>query len=384
VAGSNLYRIAADGTPTVLGSLPGAGKLFFAGNGIDIVFSNRYVLTEGNVEAITDPDLPAVQAIDYIDGYIVWAESGTGRWGSSRLYDAQDYDALDYAVAESAPDDLVTLMVDHGQVLLFGQETTEQWYNAGTGGFAFSRVPGAVIEYGCLARHGVAKQDNSVFWLAHDRTIRVLRGQTALRVSTHAVEEKLSSFSRVDDCEAFAHTWNGHLMVTFRFPEAGATWVLDVTTGEWHERESFGAAYWKVVDTAECYGKVFVQASDTGAVGYLSDTYYTEFGTTLRRSWTYPQVYATNKRLFHSQLELVARTGDAPSGEEPQVLLDISDDGGNTWRAMPSRKLGRTGQHAKVIRWAALGSARDRVYRMSLDDSRVPLNVLDTTLEVSG
>jgi len=276
------------------------------------------------------------------------------------------------------------LKVDHGQVLLFGQETTEQWYNAGTAGFAFARVPGAVIEYGCLARHGVAKQDNSVFWLAHDRTIRVLRGQTALRVSTHAVEEKLSSFSRVDDCEAFAHTWNGHLMVTFRFPEAGATWVLDVTTGEWHERESFGAAYWKVVDTAECYGKVFVQASDTGAVGYLSDTYYTEFGSTLRRSWTYPQVYATNKRLFHSQLELVARTGDAPSGEEPQVLLDISDDGGNTWRAMPSRKLGRTGQHAKVVRWSALGSARDRVYRMSLDDSRVPLNVLDTTLEVSG
>jgi hypothetical protein len=269
-------------------------------------------------------------------------------------------------------------------VLLFGQQTTEQWYNAGGDGFPFVRVPGAVVDYVCLARHGVAKQDNSVYWLAHDRTIRRLTGQTPVRVSTHSVEENLSSYSRLDDCEAFAYTWNGHLMVVFRFPEAGATWVLDVTTGEWHERATYGSNYWKVVDTVECYGKVFVQASDTGAVGYLSDTYYAEFGTRLRPEWTYPQVYGNNKRLFHSQLEIVARTGDAPSGEAPSIILEISDDGGNTFRSLPARSLGTTGQHAKVVRWSALGSSRDRVYRASVSDTRVPVNILDTTLEVTG
>jgi hypothetical protein len=136
------------------------------------------------------------------------------------------------------------------------------------------------------------------------------------------------------------------------------------------------------VDAAECYGRVFVQNSVTGAVGYLSDTTYTEFGGPLRREWTYAQVYDVNQRRVHSQLELVARTGDAPIGVVPYVLLEISDDGGNTWTAMPPRELGRTGEYGNVIRWNRLGQARDRVYRMSIENATVPVRVTDTTLVV--
>ena len=383
VAGNTLYRIAENGSPTSLGTLPGSGKLMFAGNGSDIVFSNEYAYASGVISAISDPDLPPVSAIDFVDGYVVYAESGTGRWGCSALNDLTNYNALDYATAEAYPDDLVTLKVDHRQVLLFGQESTEIWYNSGQSGFPFERLAGGFIEYGCLARLGVAKQDNSVFWLAHDRTVRRLTGQTPVRVSQHGVEEKLASYARVDDCEAFPYTWNGHLFVVFRFPSAQATWVLDVTTGEWHERASYGRSMWNVIDAAHCYGKIFVQNAETGAVGYLSDTTYTEFGETLRREWTYPQVYATNRRLFHSSLELVARTGDAPIGVVPHVQLDISDDGGNTWLSLPMREFGRVGEYSHLVRWNRLGMARDRVYRCSVSDSAIPVRITDTVLEVS-
>lgn len=384
VSADKLYRITDTGTATELGTTPGSSRLMFAGNGAQILMSNRYLYDGTSVEAVADVDLPPVSAVDFIDGYFVYAISGSGNWGCSQLYDGKDYDPADTANAEGSPDDVVTLKVDHRQVLVFGQQTTEIYWNASGGaGFPFERVAGGVIEYGCLARMSVARQDNSVYWLAHDRTIRRLSELTPVRVSHHGVEEAISRYPRVDDCEAFSHSWNGHLFVTFRFPSANATWVLDCTTGEWHERASYGSNTWDVIDTAECYGKVFVQSASSGAIGVLSDTQYTEFGATLRRSWTYPQVYESNRRLFHRQLELVARTGAVPVGEAPKVLLEISDDGGNTWTAMPSRDLGRTGQHAQVVRWSGLGSARDRVYRMSLDDSRVPLHVVDTTLEVA-
>jgi hypothetical protein len=382
VVGTTLYRVYSGGTADILGSLPGSGKLMFAGNGTDILFSNRYLFASGTVAAVADSDLPPVSAIGHVNSRVVYAESGTGRWGCSEVNDSGSYDPLNFATAEAAPDDIVTLIVDHQQVLLFGQTTTEIWWDSGQSGFPFERLSGGVLEFGALARFGVAQQDNSVYFLAHDRTIRRLAQQTAIRVSTHGVEEKLASYSRVDDCQAFAYTWNGHLMVAFRFPEAGATWVHDVTTGQWHERATYGASDWRVVDAAECYGRVFVQNSVTGAVGYLSDTTYTEFGGPLRREWTYAQVYDVNQRRVHSQLELVARTGDAPIGVVPYVLLEISDDGGNTWTAMPPRELGRTGEYGNVIRWNRLGQARDRVYRMSIENATVPVRVTDTTLVV--
>jgi hypothetical protein len=383
VSGTTLYSIDEHGSETTLGTLPGTGKLTFAGNGVQIVFSNRYIYSEGAVSLISDADLPAVSTIDFLDGYVVYAETGSGRWGCSELYDGANYDGLDFATAEAYPDDLVCLKVDHRQVLLFGQETTEIWWNASNGaGFPFERLAGGFIEYGCLARFGVCKQDNSVFWLAHDRTIRRLTDQTPVRVSQHGIEEKLASYARLDDCEAFPLNWGGHLFCVFRFPTAQATWVYDVTANEWHERSTYGSATWNVSDAVHCYGKVLVQASDTGAVGYLSDTTYSEFGGVLRREWTYPQVYDTNRPLVHSSLELVARTGDAPLGTVPMVNLEISDDGGNTWLLLPPRELGRVGEYQHVIRWNRLGQARDRVYRMSVDNAAVPVRIMDTVLQV--
>jgi hypothetical protein len=384
VSGTTLYKVDDTGSEIALGTLPGSTKLTFAGNGVEIVFSNKYIFSSGSVTAITDPDMPPVSWIGYVDGYVVYTESGSGRWGCSQLYDGANYDGLDFASAEAYPDDLVTGAVDHRQVLLFGQETTEIWWNSGAAGagFPFERLAGGFIEYGAAARMGVCKQDNSVFWLANDRTVRRLTGQTPVRVSQHGVEEKLSSYSRIDDCDAFPFNWNGHLFVVFRFPTAGATWVYDCTTGEWHERSSYGLNYWNVCDSVQCYGRTFVQHAETGAIGYLSDSTYTEFGETLRREWTYPQVYSTNQPLVHSQIELVARTGTAPIATVPYVNLDISDDGGNTWLTLPPRELGRMGQYQHVVRWNRLGMARDRVYRMSVDNEAVPVCVTGATLRL--
>jgi hypothetical protein len=117
-------------------------------------------------------------------------------------------------------------------------------------------------------------------------------------------------------------------------------------------------------------------------VGYLSDTCYTEFGSILRREWTYQPVFAKGRRLFHSQLDLWFRTGDAPLGVTPYCHLEFSDDGGNVWRALPRRAMGEQGAYARIVRWSALGMARERVYRAHVSDA-VPLHLVDTVLEVT-
>ena len=383
VVGQSFYTVSSTGTAARAGAIPGNARLLLAGNGIQIVTDTGYIYDGSTVSYITDMDRPDWEAVDFIDGYIVYVESDSGRFGCSALYDGSDYDALDFATAEGSPDNLVTLIVDHRQVILFGTDTTEIWFNSGQSGFPFERLSGGFLELGALARLGMAKADNSVFWLASDRTIRRLSGQTPVRVSQHGVEESLSRYTTVADCEAFSYTWDGHIFGVFRFPTEGRCWAFDVTTNEWHERQTYGSEGWNITQAVACNGEVYVLDAITGTIGVLDDTVYTDFGNTLRREVTFPAVYSTERRLFHSQFDAVFRTGDAPISVTPYVTLEISNDGGNTWRALVDRPLGEIGEYRKVLRWTRLGTARDRVYRLACA-SAVPFHLIDAQLAVAG
>jgi hypothetical protein len=349
--------------------------------------SGTWYVYSGSISTISDTDFTArgAKVCDFIDNYIAFVEPSSGRWFTSDLAAATSYDSLNFATAEGAPDDLVSLITDHREVVLFGVTSSEIWYNDGSSGFPFARSPGGFIELGCAAVLGRCKADNSVYWLASDYTVRRLDGTTPIRVSHHGFEERIRSYSTVSDCIAQPYTFNGHLCVVFRFPTAGETWVLDVTTGEWHERETYGYDGWNISGVAEVYGKVLVQNAVSGAIGYFSNSTYTEFGTTQRAEWTYQNIYGEHIRLPHSSLEIVCETGVglvSGQGSDPQLTLEFSNDGGRTWTTLPTRTIGAQGEYKTRVKWHRLGASRDRVYRASISDP-VQLCVTDTILEVA-
>jgi hypothetical protein len=386
VSGTSLYRVTPSGTVTTIGTIPGSDRVFMASNGIDCVIVGGGVgyVANTTVTAISDADFLARTpgAVDFLDGLLVFVEAGTGRFFASDSLAAGDYDALQFSVADAAPDKLITLKVDHRQVILFGEYTTELWYNSGIAGFPLERLPGGVVELGCLARHGVARQDNSVFWIANDKTIRRLDGQTPVRVSQHGMEKALKGYSTLTDCEAFPYSLEGHLCVVFRFPTAGATWVYDVTTQEWHERESWPGGSWDVRDIVEINGIIYVQHSETGEVGKLNPDSAQEWGTFLRPEWTYQPVYNEGRRLFHAQFEMGMTPAVTDSTAAPYITLEYSDDGGKTFVTCPTRSLGAVGQYKTRMVWHRLGSGRDRVYRASVSDP-VPMTVWGSYAEIS-
>lgn len=382
VSGTTLYSVSG-GTATSLGTIPGTDRVSMADNGSQLVIvanGSGYVYEAGTLAAITDPDFRPAEVVDFCDNFMLFVESDSGRFFSSDLADATAYDALDFATAEGAPDNLVTLIVDHRQVILFGERATEIWYNSGATGFPFERVPSGFIEQGCIAKYSVAKIDNGVFWLADDLTVRRLQGDTPQIISQHGVEEAIRKYAVVSDAEAFTYTLDGHLCYVLTFPTANATWVYDITTQEWHERETYEADAWDVVDAAYLAGRVYVQRRTTGAVGLLSPDTYAEWGENFRKEWTYGNAYAMNARVLHKRLELVAETGVGSLTTAPEVWLEYSNDGGATWSVPAARDLGLEGQRKRVF-WNRLGSGRDRVYRMRVSDA-VRLNVYGTELDV--
>lgn len=386
VSGRSLYKVAPSGSSEEIGIIPGTSRVFMASNGIDCVIIGNGVgyVCNTTVTPITDDDFLAYapSAVDFLDRFLVFAEAGTNTWFSSDLNSATDFDPTYFSIADAAPDNLVTLIVDHRQVILFGEYTTEIWYNAGSAGFPFERLPGGVVEIGCLARHGVAKQDNSVFWIANDKTIRRLDGQTPVRVSQHGMEKALKGYSTLTDCEAFSYSMEGHVCVVFRFPTAGATWVYDITTGEWHERESWPGGSWDVSGIVEIGGVVYVQNSETGEVGKMNPDSSSEWGTFLRPEWTYQPVYNEGRRLFHAQFEMGMTPAVTESTAAPYITLEYSDDGGKTFVTCPTRSMGAVGQYKTRMVWHRLGSGRDRVYRASVSDP-VPMTVWGSYAEIS-
>lgn len=399
--GTNVWKLDAAGTATLLGTTIATSKTVtsMAYNGFIIMLvmpEAGYFIdpVAGTVTWISDPDFLGGDTVDYIDGYFVWNHTGTGQFQCTQLY-GTDIDPLDFATAEGSPDGLMSLIVDHREIWLMGRSSVEVWVNVGGADFPFQRIQGAFLEVGCAAAHSVAKMDNSVFWLASDvrgfGTLQRAAGYSPQRVSNHAFEYAVNNYSRIDDAVAYTYTQEGHSFYVLSFPTANATWVLDASTGEMHERA------WRNPSTgllnrhrSNCQinfaGETLVGDWENGNVYRLGLDVYTDNGDILPAIRVFPHIAGDGKLQFHHALQVFMQTGVglvSGQGSDPQAMLKWSDDGGYTWSSEHWTTIGAIGATRTRARWRRLGRTRDRVYYLSITDP-VKRVILGADLEVTG
>lgn len=386
VGGNTLYRINNAGTATVLGTIPGTGHCPMAENGAQLVIVTEpeaYVW-DGALAQITDPDFTARGALDvtFVDNFLLFIEPNSGRFFGSELGSATDYDALDFATAETYPDDLVGIDADHGQVFLAGRISCELWDNVGGSGFPFARNFNGVIEQGCSAGRSLVKADQTIFWLDDVRIFRRLDGVTPIRVSQHGVEQVWEGYATVSDAESSTYTIDGHINIVINFPTEEATWKYDITTKQWHELESFGKTRWRGKWALHVYDSVYAGDFDTGKIGKLDPDVFNEHGDALIMKWTYPTVFADGDTAFHTRLEVIAEVGVGNATDpSPLIMMEVSDDGGKTFDFLPDGDLGALGTYRTKTTWWRLGSSDDRVYQGSISD-QVRRAIMKTVLDV--
>jgi hypothetical protein len=323
-AGGKLYRVDQNYVQTEIGLINGSGPVSMADNGIQLFVACNpsafiYNANTGVFAQITDPDFPGAVTVGYLDSYFVFNEPNSQRVWVTSLLDGTAIDPQDFASAEGNPDDIVSLIVDHREVWLFGNNTVEVWYNAGLADFPLARIEGAFMETGCLAPYSVAKLDNSVFWLGSDARGNGIvyrnQGYNAQRVSTHAIEWQIQQYGVLNDAIGYSYQQDGHSFYVLTFPTAQATWVFDVATGLWHER-----AYWDGVQyrrhrsncQANFNGEVIVGDWENGNLYAYDPTIHTDnfYPQRWLRSWrALPSGQNTLKRTAHHSLQLDAESG---------------------------------------------------------------------------
>lgn len=384
VSGDHLYSVSSTGTGTDLGKIAGrertTGPVYMADNGRQLVAvqtDGKGTVYDGTtLTAITDPDFPRVSSVSYVDGYFLFTRRDSGQWFISDLLEATAYDALDFATAETYPDPLVRVFVDHREVWLFGTKSTEVWSNNGGADFPFQRISGAILERGCAAPASVAKLDNTLFWLGDDAVIYRAAGYQPQRISTHAIEHAMEGYTTLADGLAFTYAQEGHAFYCLTFPGAGVTWVYDASTQLWHERESRDGegrslGRWRVNGYADAYNQHVVGDYASGRLYTLDLDEATDNGTAIRREAVSVPLAADGARLSMARLELEFETGVGKTtgqGSAPQAMLQFSDDGGRTWSNERWATLGAIGAYRRRVRWYRLGQFRERYLRLTIAD----------------
>jgi hypothetical protein len=250
VSGLELYRMSANYGNSLLGSVTGTGPVSMSDNGTQLFIACNgpgfiYNASTGVFSVINDPDYAGAVSVGFIDGYFVFTQPNSQTFWVTTLYDGSSVDPLDFASAEGSPDGIVSMIVDHREVWLFGTNSIEVWYDAGNTDFPLARIQGAYNEIGCAATFSVAKLDNGIFWLGADARgsgiVYRSRGYSGVRISTNAVEYAIQNYNVISDAVAYTYQQQGHTFYVLTFPSANATWVYDASTDLWHERAGWGA-----------------------------------------------------------------------------------------------------------------------------------------------
>lgn len=369
VSGTQLYRISGT-VVEALGSVPGSGPVFIDGDGSHVMVTVNgpsYLFDGATTTRITDPDFPGYEWVAFLDGYMVGGPGDGLVYVNHTAFDPSNWDALDFASAEAAPDDVVVGIVDHRELFLFGRQTTEVWYNSGDPAFPLTRTASGFMEIGCTSKYGPAKIDNSIFFPANDGTVRRVNGYTPVRVSQTAMEQAIAKYAPQ---ECVGNTWieNGHSMYGLTFNEA--TWIYDISTQLWHERQSYALSNWRAQFLLRGNNVTYVGDRLSNRLGVLDANTFSEWGETMVTHVASPAIAQENQLIPHAILELVFEQGVGTTGQgaDPKVMLDWSDDGGRTWSNEIWRHLGKAGEFRRAALFNRLGQSRDRVYRYKVSD----------------
>jgi hypothetical protein len=377
VVGTAVYRVAVDGSFLKLGNVdPGGPVRMDSNNGGQLAVvvpdtGRAWIATSSTLALVSDADLPSVADVAFLDGYFAFVRKDTQRFHISALNDGTSFDALDFASAESSPDNLLAVRRVGQSLWLVGERSTEVWENSNNADFPFARKYGGVIPAGTAAAASVAVREQDVFWLGQNRVVYQAGAGQPQPISTPALDQAIAGYTTVSDAEGWCHDTEGHQLYVLTFPSAGATWVYDLTSQAWHERESNGyGGRWRATAGVSFAGAVVVGDATGRSLYLLRADAFDEDGTAITRVATTPPQHADGRRMFFSRMHLDCATGvglQSGQGSDPQIWLQWSDDDGRTWSSERWESLGAAGAPRRVV-WDRLGASRGRSWRFGMSD----------------
>jgi len=388
VIGNTLYEFNSAGGGASRGTIGTAtGRVSMAHNGVRSGANQQIFIADGTsgyiydnatstLAEISDADMTSADTVVFFDGYFLFNQTNTDRFWQTAAYDGTSIVATDFYTAEGDPDKAVSLLTDRRQLFVFGQKTTEGYYNSGDADSTFQRFQGGFSQTGCAAAFSAARFDNAVMWLSRNEKgdgeiVRMADGYQPVTVSTHEINYQISKYTTISDAFAYAYRHEGHEFYVITFPTANVTWVYDALEKEWHHRAHNIGGVFPSRERYNChvfaFGKHLFGDYSNGKIYALSGTSATVNGERIERERATVGIADEDEgrvRIHSFQLDMQEGIGDQTTDDDGLIYLSYSKDGGHTWSNEVSRDAGDTGEYDKRIIWRRLGIGRNWIFRI--------------------
>lgn len=363
--------------------------------------------------AYTGVNFPKASTVAFLDSYFIINVIGTKQFWLSGNYDGFYWDPLQYASKEAYTDNLQAVTVDNGCLVLLGASSQEYWQNTGNYPFPLQRIAGSPTDVGLVAVWSVARCAGQLFYLGRSRRggISVVRvdNYRCVPVSTPDLDYLFNSYDSPQDAIAYSFRFTGHDFYVISFQSQAVTWMYDATSDVWSQLTSGPDSRHYSQRATQFQNEIFVSDYRNGnTYTYNADT-FTDNGDYIARELITPHFFAGDSfnklHIYRLRLDMEQGTGelqreqptltpvflaseddaviecengnllldaeiytDQPTIVAPQIMLQVSRDGGYTYGNEMVTNFGQIGQYLHRAEWRRLGVSRNYVFKFRITD----------------
>lgn len=210
-----------------------------------------------------------------------------------------------------------------------------------------------------------------------------MNGYQPQRLSDFDIERRINAYSRVDDATSLSYMLGGHAMYQINFPTAGESWLYDGASQAWSQLKSYGGTRHRAEFGALYAKKQYVFDYETGLIYRLDPESVTDNGRPIEFEIVTKHVFKGDSTTTINRIAVNGETGSQTDNSNPQIMLQVSKDGGHTWGQEIWTSYGKTGEYKTRAQWRRLGRAREWTFKFRITDA-VKRVLIDGELETEA
>lgn len=404
VFGPQVYRIDKNLRPITIGPLLSTdrGIVRISKNENEIIFQDgvegyvwnftTQIATFPIPRTGTSAGFPG-QPLDVVNlnGYLISISGETDNWNWSGINAALSWDAADTNKLESEPDTCTAIATINQKLFIFGNTICEQWYDDPTSNDEpWQRNNNMLFQFGTQARGSLVTNYQLMIWLASTKngvdSIKMSDGGVPMTISPNFLNYLFLQYQAefgISDAVAMMYQENGHTFYEITFPAANATWVYDISTQEWSQRQ---------MNNGDCFiGRYFVNFDGISYVGSGVDnriffldskigTYDEESFTRIIIGSKFELPTLKNFAIDRWQFDFLSGVGSSNGiNSNPLAYLSLSRDGGETYGNRMKLETGKIGQRTLRTWYNRLGMGTSFIPKLEFSN-QVPTAVLSSVI----
>lgn len=303
----------------------------------------------------------------FLNGRVSTSVAGPGSESQNRVYysdlnDAKTIDELSFFFPTSQQGDLIGIEVINDRIYVFTESEVAVFVPQNDPVIPFVEQSSSARRIGLLGTKAKTVLGDTIFMIGRiDDQPRFIAfgGAGAKKISTKEIDAILQKAS-FENANVFSFLDQGRSIIAFSFNDY--TFCYDAASGEFHRRSSRGGQ-WEVKDQTR--GNIFLGFArgftSSDSLGFANSGIGTEFDSLVER-----EVVTAN---FNSQgvsnrvseicvIPEIDYTNYTADYENPNLMLSISGDYGNTYSSEKAQGFGPLGVFDRLLRFLGLGIFR--------------------------